>query len=202
MDAVGQTISEKKSGDIYLSTTDLTYAHGLLPLSLHTSVHCNFSLVGGRSTGMYRFKTGFYGLTTMSAEFQRVMDSILSEYPQAHAFIDDIFVVTKGVDIEHFSTVEKNLRKLDKENMSLKLTKRNFSQKECEWLGHKITSTGVTPLLRKTEPIEVLKPPRTLTQLISFTQNQLKQSTQIPTSIGQIMSTAQTIIKPKKKKFC
>ena len=34
MDAVDQTISEKKSGDIYFSTTDLTYAYGLLPLSI------------------------------------------------------------------------------------------------------------------------------------------------------------------------
>ena len=57
---------------------------------------------------------------------------------------------------------------LDKETMSLNLTKCNFAQKECEWLGHKITSTGVTPLIRKTEPIETLKPPHTLSQLKSF----------------------------------
>ena len=63
----------------------------------------------------------------MPAEFQRVMDSILLEYPQAHAFIDDILVVTKGSEIEHKATVD-NLRKLDKENMSLKLTKCNFAQ--------------------------------------------------------------------------
>ena len=81
MDAVGQTISEKKSGEIFFSTMDLTYAYGQLPLSQDTSVHCNFFLVGGRSTGTYRFKTGFYDLKTMPAEFQRVMDSILLEYP-------------------------------------------------------------------------------------------------------------------------
>ena len=33
MDAVGQTISEKKSGEIYSSTMDLTYAYGQLSLS-------------------------------------------------------------------------------------------------------------------------------------------------------------------------
>ena len=67
MDAVGQTISEKKSGEIYSSTMDLTYAYGQLPLSQDSSVHCNFSLVGGRSTGTYRFKTGFHDLTRMPA---------------------------------------------------------------------------------------------------------------------------------------
>ena len=62
------------------------------------------------------------------------MDTILSQFPQAHAFIDDILVVTKGTEIEHISAVEKILRKLDRGNMSLKLTKYQFARKECEWL--------------------------------------------------------------------
>ena len=153
MDTVVQTISEKKSGDIYFTTMDLTHAYGQLPLNAETSVQCNFSLIGGRSTGLYRFKTGLYGVTTMPAELQRAMDCILAEYPQAHAFIDDILVVTKGTAIDHIATVEKTLKKLNRENMSLKLTKCKFAQRECEWLGHKITHTGITPLVRKTEPI-------------------------------------------------
>ena len=107
MDTVGQTISEKKSGDIYFTTMDLTYAYDQLPLNAETSVQCNFSLIGGRSTGLYRFKTGFYGVTTMPAEFQRAMDCILAEYPQAHAFIDDNLIVTKGTAIDHIATVVK-----------------------------------------------------------------------------------------------
>ena len=69
MNAVGQTISEKKSGEIYFSTMDLTYAYKQLPLIQDTSLHCNFSLAGGISTGTYRFETGFYDLTTMPADF-------------------------------------------------------------------------------------------------------------------------------------
>ena len=102
MDIVGQTISERKQGDVFFTTMDLTYAYGQLPLNENTSKHCNFSLVGGRSTGTYRFKTGFYGLTTMPAEFQRVMDAILAEFPCAHAFIDDILVISKGTKIDVF----------------------------------------------------------------------------------------------------
>ena len=60
-----------------------------------------FFVSGGKSTGTYRFRTGFYGLTTMPAEFQRVLDASLSEFPQPHAFIDDILVVPKGTKIEH-----------------------------------------------------------------------------------------------------
>ena len=59
MDAVGKTISENKPGEINFSTMDLTYAYGQLLLSQDTSLHCNFSLVVGKTTGTYRFKTGF-----------------------------------------------------------------------------------------------------------------------------------------------
>ena len=134
----------------------------------NTSKHCKFSLVGGRSTGTYRFKTGFYGLTTMPAEFQRVMDAILAEFPCAHAFIDDILVISKGTKIEHIALVEKILAKLDKENMALKLEKCQFAKNTCEWLGHRITKSGITPMVRKTDPIDKLAAPRTLSQLKSF----------------------------------
>ena len=80
-DTVRQTIREGKTEDVYFSTMDLTYAYGQLPLSPKTSVQCNFLLVGRKSTGTYRFRTGFYGLTTMPAEFQRVLDVILLEFP-------------------------------------------------------------------------------------------------------------------------
>ena len=100
---------------------DLTYEFGQLPLNPETSVQCNFSLVEGRSTETYRLKTGFCGLTSKTAEFERVMNSILSELPRAHIFIDDILITTKGSEIEHISTNEKLLKKLDKEKMSLKL---------------------------------------------------------------------------------
>ena len=124
-------------------------AYGQLLLNERTSQHCNFSLVGGRSTGTYRFKTGFYGLTTMPAEFQRVMDAIFSEFPCVHAFIDDIVVISKSSKIEQIALVEKILRKHDKENMAVKMEKCKFARNECEWLGHRITNSDITPLFEK-----------------------------------------------------
>ena len=58
MDTVGQTISERKPGDVYFSTMDLTHAYGELPLSPETSVQCNFSLVGGKQRARIAFKRG------------------------------------------------------------------------------------------------------------------------------------------------
>ena len=73
----------------------------------------------------------------MPAEFQPVMDAILSDVPCAHEFIDDILVISKGSKIEHIALVEKISAKLHNENMALKLEKCQFAKNECEWLGHR-----------------------------------------------------------------
>ena len=90
VDGISQIISERKAGIVYFTTLDFTYAYGQVSLEQKTSEHCNFLLVGGKSTGIYRFKNGFYVLTSMPAEFQKVIDNLLKEFPQANAFIDEI----------------------------------------------------------------------------------------------------------------
>ena len=44
---------------------------------------------------------------SMPAEFQKVIDNLLKELPQANAFIDDILIASKGNKIEHIALVEK-----------------------------------------------------------------------------------------------
>ena len=127
-----------------------------------------FFASGRKINGHVSFSNGSLRPHNHASGIPKSMDTILSKFPQAHAFIDDILVVTKGTEVEHISAVEKNLRNSDRENMSLRFTKCQFAPKECEWLGHKITCTGITPLIRKTEPIESLKAPETVSHLKSF----------------------------------
>ena len=55
---------------VWFTSLDLKYAFSqLLPSDL-VSTHCNFSIVCGKSTGTYRFKARFYGLTDVPKEFQ------------------------------------------------------------------------------------------------------------------------------------
>ena len=82
------------------------------------------------------FKNGFYGLTSMPAEFQKEIDNLLKDFPQANAFIDDILIASKGTKVEHIALVENILKKLDVSNVSLKLRKCEFAKTECEWLGY------------------------------------------------------------------
>ena len=107
---VGQTISERKNGGSIFFYDGSHIRKRTVSLSPKTSAQCNFPWMRGKSTGVYRFKTALHGLTAIPAVFQRVIDAILSEIPQAHAFIDDLLVVNKGTEIEHISAFEKILR--------------------------------------------------------------------------------------------
>ena len=123
VDGISQIIAERKVGDVYFTTLYFTYAYGQVSLEQKTSEQCNFSLVRGNSTGTYRFKNGFYRLTSIPADFQKIIDNLLKEFPQSNAFIDDILIASKGTKVEHFALVEKILKKLDVSNVSLKLWK-------------------------------------------------------------------------------
>ena len=51
---------EKNEGEAWYSSVDMTYAYGQVPLHELTKKHCNFQIVGRKSTGTYRFTTGYY----------------------------------------------------------------------------------------------------------------------------------------------
>ena len=61
--------------------------------------------------------------------------------------------------IEHIALVEKILPKSDTKNMALILEKCQYARNECELLGHRITKSGITPMVRKTDPIDKLVAP-------------------------------------------
>ena len=100
-------------------------------------------------TGTYRFKTGFYGLTDMPAEFQKAIDCTLAGLDNTFCFLDDVLIVSRGGIGKHLDLVRKCLIKLDQENLRINLAKCHFAKEKIEWLGHKITQSGVTPLSKK-----------------------------------------------------
>ena len=62
---------------LFISKIDLDYAYGQMRLSEETSRQCVFALTGGKFSGYYRFKKGFYGLADTRTIFQENIDRIL-----------------------------------------------------------------------------------------------------------------------------
>ncbi len=165
VDQLAQVLTFEKPGRIWYSTIDLLYAYGQLLLSKETTRQGNFSIIGGQATGAYPFQTGFYFLADMPAEFEQAMDRTLENLDVVFAFIDDVLIVTKGTEKEHMEKVKKVLERMQKAGMALKLRTQN----EIEWLGYRISQTGIIPLESRLENIQKQTAPKTLRQLRSLT---------------------------------
>ena len=168
MDNVAAQISNNSAGELWFTNLDLKNAYSQFSLDNFTSSQCNFTLVGGDITGTYQFLTGFYGLGDMPNEFQRVMDSTLGNIPFTNCYLDDILVASKGSFIDHKKTVYKILSTLDSYNFAVKWSKCKFVQNEIEWLGFKISKSGIAPLIDKTKAIKDIPIPKNLKELRSF----------------------------------
>ena len=87
--------SDGKDGQNFYHSVDMKYAYGQVPLDESSAKHCNFQIIGGKSTGTYRYVTGHYGLTIMPTEFQRLMDITLVNMDFTFVYINNILIVTK-----------------------------------------------------------------------------------------------------------
>ena len=121
---ISQTLSNAPQETAYFTAIDLQYAYSQLNLHSDTARHCNFNLVSGDMTGSYRFKTGFYGLTDIPAEFQKAIDCTLAGLNNTLCFLDDILRVSRDGIEQHLDLVRKCLIKLDQENLRIILAKR------------------------------------------------------------------------------
>ena len=171
IDSISQRITDYKTepaDKIYFPTIDLIFAYSQLILHPDTAKHCSFNILSGDTTGTYRFKTCFYGLTEMPAEIQKAMDYTLVGLKNKFCFLDDIFIVSKGSEIDCFQLVIDCLKKLDVDKLRINLPKCRFVKQEISWLGYHITQSGTSPLESKISAIFSLQPPNTLKKLRYF----------------------------------
>ena len=141
-------IAEKidgKEGEVLYSSVDMKYAYGQILLDESTAKHCNFQIIGGKSTGKYRFVTGHYGLTIMPTDFQKVMDLTLVNMDCLIVYKDDILIVTKGEKSVLMQKVRDVLEVLDKANLQLRADKCQIACTKLEWLGTNCQEKALPP---------------------------------------------------------
>ena len=131
MDSIAQTITQLSSkGEVLFSTINSCSALSQLPLDGDSAKHSNFNIIGGQATGTYRLNTGFYGLTNMSAEFQKAIDITLLNLTNTFSFLDDIIRVTGGGIQSHKDKLFKCLDRLEDKNLAVNLDKGHFAKKK------------------------------------------------------------------------
>ena len=167
LDMVADKLDVEK-GEAWFSSVDMTYAYGPIPLNLLTAKHCNFQIIGGGSTGTYRFVTGFYGLSVMPTEFKKRMDMLLAKIGDVFVFIENILIVTKATKSEHLDKVQENFKTFDDAELHLKAGKCKIAVNENEWLGFQMAKKGKTPVNIKVQGITEKLRPSNLKELRSL----------------------------------
>ena len=104
----------------------------------------------------------------MATEFQIIMDLILAIINSVFVYIDDILIVTEGTKQQHMNEVRDILKILDDAKLQLKAEKCVVTQECIEWLGYKLTTTGISPVNAKSQGISERLRPTNLKQLRSF----------------------------------
>ena len=166
LNQISVEITRDPTKELMMSKIDLDYAYGQMKLSKETSRQCVFAITGGKFSGYYRFKKGFYGLADIPTIFQEKIDRTL-EYCTP-AWLDDIIVVTRGDRKEHEKKLFDVLKKLEDAGYRASERKSEFFLKSTKWLGHEIDETGIKPNKEKVKAILELKHPENQKQLKSF----------------------------------
>ena len=99
---------------------------------------------------------------------QAIMSKVLKSFHEVEVFIDDIAIFTTQTFNLHCDTLSKVLHTIQLSGFSIKPKKCFWAVKECEYLGHIITTKGVRPQPAKVDAILRLQPPTTPKQLRSF----------------------------------
>ena len=194
LNTLAETITSEDGEKVWFTSVDLKYAFGQVKLNPELAKHCNFAIIGGKASGIYRFKTGFYGLTVMPTEFQRIMEDILINISNVFVFIDDILIVTKGTKEEHEEKVREVFRKLDSRKLQLKEEKCKIAKNEIDWLGFNISEKGIKPLNEKVQGITEKLKPKNLKELRSYL-GAVNQLTKFIPGLAQITEPFRDLLK-------
>ena len=108
--------------------------------------------------GHYEYRVMPFGLSNAPATFQEVMNTLFAPYLRKFVlvFFDDILVYSKDMDQhkKHLTTVLSVLRQHE---LKAKWEKCSFGQPQVEYLGHVISSEGVSTNLSKSKTLSTGK---------------------------------------------
>ena len=118
--------------------------------------------------GFFRSKRLCFGMKTATAQFQRVMDAILSGIKGVMVRVDDILVSTSRGVSAHLDILKQVFSWLAKHNVRLSGPKFQFLKDKVKYMGHILSKQGISPVKSKLEAIQQALRPADVSQLRSF----------------------------------
>ena len=117
--------------------------------------------------GLYEFLRMPFGLKNAAQAFQRFMDTVCQGLDFVFVYVDDILVASKDA-AEHQAHLRLLFQRLQEHGLVINVAKCQFGRAQIDFLGHRITSHGATPLPDKVEAVCKFKQPVTVKGLQEF----------------------------------
>ena len=154
---------EKLQGGQFYSKIDLADAYLQLELDEDAKKLC----VINTPFGLYQYHRMCFGVASSPAQFQRLMDTMISGLPGVAAYLDDL-IITGSTETEHWENLERLIQKLSEYGLRVKLDKSVFFQSSVEYLGYIIDKNGKRPSKLSVEAIKNLKRPENVSEIQAF----------------------------------
>lgn len=153
------------SGARWFSTLDLASGYNQVPVAEQDKPKTAFCT----PFGLFEFNRMPFGLCNAPGTFQRLMQRMFGDQQGQSLllYLDDIIVFSSSVD-QHLQRLEMVLRRLQTEGLKARLEKCSFFQQEVGYLGHVISSQGVSTDPKKCEAVAEWRRPQNTSELRSF----------------------------------
>ena len=154
-------------GAAYFSTFDLTSGFWQVPMVEESKQFTAFTL---GSMGLFECDRMPFGLCNAPATFQRLMQNCLGELNLTYCliYLDDVIVYSKTPE-EHLQRMRVVFDHLCEHGLKLKPTKCDLFRTELIYLAHHVSKDGTKPSKKNVASIVACSPPKTYTDICSFT---------------------------------
>ena len=156
-------LTDRMHGCSFFSSIDVLSAFWNVPMAEADIEKTRFTTAFGN----FEWTRMPFGLINASASFQRLMDQVTLDIPEASAYIDDVFVFTKTWE-SHVQALDQTLGRLVEAGLKCKLSKCSFAGDSVKCLGQQVSSEGVTIDDDKLQAIRDLPRPSDATGVRSF----------------------------------
>ena len=188
-----QEFTSQLNGCKFFSKIDLVKAFHQIPVNAadipKTAVITPF--------GLYEYVRMPFGLRNAAQTFQRFIDEVLRGLPFVFAYIDDL-LITSPDEEAHKTHLQQVLTRLQDYGIQINADKSDFGAVSVDFLGHVVSSAGISPLPSKCTAIQEFPKPKSQRQLKEFLGMINYYNRFIP-KCSLLLQPLYSIIKPAKR---